>query len=175
MHMAILEAERVLTTQGPASRLMHMCRKKSRPRTETMRSNSGQARNTITHALNATLAPTCMLHAQCMAILEVEGVAHNPMCPASKQKEKQARNSFLLKTEDKLRPGQEHNHTTHDTCTDCNSDSDMHVVCSMHGNSGSQMGFHNSKSCKQAERKANQELFLAENRGQNQARPIGNR
>ena len=139
-----------------------------------MRTNSGQARNTITHALIATLTLTCMLCAQCMAILEDKWV-FTTQGPASKQKEKQARNSFLLKTEDKLRPGQEHNHTTHDTCTDCNSDSDMHVVCSMHGNPGSQMGFHNPKSCKQAERKASQELFLAENRGQNQARPIGNR
>ena len=80
-----------------------------------MRTNSGQARNTITHALIATLTLTCMLCAQCMAILEDKWV-FTTQGPASKQKEKQARNSFLLKTEDKLRPGQEHNHTTHDTC-----------------------------------------------------------
>ena len=59
----------------------------------------------MTHALIATLTLTCMLCAQCMAILEAKWV-FTTQSPASKQKEKQTRNSFLLKTEDKIRPGQ---------------------------------------------------------------------
>ena len=157
---------------GPASRLMHMCRREKQARNiflhkKELRTNSGQARPGIitqlmTHAINATLAPTCMLHAQCMAILEAERVSHNPMCPASRlmhmcRREKQARNMLTTqffctkRTEDKLRPGQaRNNHTTHDTCNQCNSGSHMHVACSMHmAILEAERVSHNPRSCKQ--------------------------
>ena len=54
--------------RSPASRLMHMCRKKAGQEhflSEKMRRNSGQARNTI-DTCTATLTLTCMLHAQCI-------------------------------------------------------------------------------------------------------------
>ena len=127
-----------------------------------LRTNSGQARPGIitqlmTHAINATLTPTCMLHAQCMAILEAERVSHNPMCPASRlmhmcRREKQARNIFFaqkkLRTNSgQARPGiitQLMTHAINATL------SDMHVACSMHmAILEAERVSHNPRSCKQ--------------------------
>ena len=94
-------------------------------------------------AINATLAPTCMLHAQCMAILEAERVSHNPMCPASRLmhmlREKQARNILFAKklrtNSGQARPG---------------IISDMHVACSMHmAILEAERVSHSPRSCKQ--------------------------